>query len=961
MILWFNCFFPNSDASTNVMILSVHVGANPLYGYYAAAPVYRVAVRHIRQRWPTSLSNLTHTAIYMPGYDLCPDGGDHTAEFFAGYYYEHWRRLTAPETYLVLASPECTNQALVLADFARDLDLPLFISVAGSTQLTNRKRYPTTSPQAALSGNDVLQSLEALLNRFSWRTLSLICDPMTQAPGLANFFYARCGDLQKFFIKKGYTWYNKEFNSATERNFSDYLSATKDRSRIYILLTLPQFIRQLMIEASKLDMSSGDFAFIAIQPTQRPGIGPVSWRGNGTHEDDKMAVDAFKSLLVITGVVPVWSQIASLTSEISETARIEYNYTYPHDAQESDVQIGIYESTMMFAQVFDENYPEVINMTKKRFIEKCSNRSFSFAGRNYASDADGGKVLPVVVQRFNRRTELMETAMLFDTVRRKFYDEVPELWYWVGRNSSPPDVPKCGFRNDHCDGPTGAGLLIGILITVFTVLLIVCGIALHFVVERRKELRRLWWLVERSTLQSTADERTAGIKVSVVYSMLGRKYRLLRTQQPLYMLTLETPEPLTVSSFHNNKKLLHVLLNLRYLNHPCLATFKGISPGHRDIALESAILHVLGSFGGDGVPTPQSVEMPRNLSSLVCIIDARFTAKIAESGYARIFEYLNLSKFKRCNEEDQSEMVEMIWKPPEVLAAGTRKAPRPQHDDLLGSCFGPAEFRPTARRLRSLLQRVKKRSNDVIGHILMRIERHATDLEFVVAERTQALSVEMAKADSLLQEMLPREIVLLLRNRQPVPSEQFESVTIMFSDLPVFANIANMCEPLAIIEFLNETYSLIDEVLPEFDVYKVETINDSYVVVSGLPHSNGAQHVFEICRLAVTLLKTAKRIEDPTDSNRKVLLRIGIHTGTCVAGVIGRRMPRYCLFGDSMNTASRMESHGEAGRIHISVATKERVVKSPNFVIESRGFREIKGKGQMETFWMSEARHFSTS
>jgi hypothetical protein len=102
--LQFLCMFRETNA-VNVVILSVHVGANPLYGYYAAAPVFKVAVAHIRRRFPESLGNMTHIAIYLAGYDLCPAGGDHTAEFFTDYYFKNMARLNAVGNYLVLASP----------------------------------------------------------------------------------------------------------------------------------------------------------------------------------------------------------------------------------------------------------------------------------------------------------------------------------------------------------------------------------------------------------------------------------------------------------------------------------------------------------------------------------------------------------------------------------------------------------------------------------------------------------------------------------------------------------------------------------------------------------------------------------------------------------------------------------------------------------------------------------------
>lgn len=123
---------------------------------------------------------------------------------------------------------------------------------------------------------------------------------------------------------------------------------------------------------------------------------------------------------------------------------------------------------------------------------------------------------------------------------------------------------------------------------------------------------------------------------------------------------------------------------------------------------------------------------------------------------------------------------------------------------------------------------------------------------------------------------------------------------------------------------------------------QVETIGDSYMVVSGLPVRNGNKHAREIARMSLALLKAVKTFKIRHRSEKRLRLRIGIHTGPCVAGVVGLKMPRYCLFGDTVNTASRMETNGCPLRIHISPATKEFLDKFGNFDIERRGEVELK-------------------
>lgn len=106
-------------------------------------------------------------------------------------------------------------------------------------------------------------------------------------------------------------------------------------------------------------------------------------------------------------------------------------------------------------------------------------------------------------------------------------------------------------------------------------------------------------------------------------------------------------------------------------------------------------------------------------------------------------------------------------------------------------------------------------------------------------------------------------------------------------------------------------YTCFDAIIAGFDVYKVETIGDAYMVVSGLPVKNGNRHASEIGRMSLTILDTIQKFRIKHIPNEKLMLRIGIHSGPCAAGVVGLKMPRYCLFGDTVNTASRMESNGK--------------------------------------------------
>ncbi|XP_064641051.1 uncharacterized protein LOC135495942 [Lineus longissimus] len=218
--------------------------------------------------------------------------------------------------------------------------------------------------------------------------------------------------------------------------------------------------------------------------------------------------------------------------------------------------------------------------------------------------------------------------------------------------------------------------------------------------------------------------------------------------------------------------------------------------------------------------------------------------------------------------------------------------------------------------------------------------------------KTKELKEEKKRTEKLLYSMLPKTVADSLRSGRSVSAEYYDQSTIYFSDIKGFTDLSAQSTPLEVVNLLNELYTLFDDTIERYDVYKVETIGDAYMVVSGLPEKNGDMHASEISKMALELRESVRKFKVPHRPNESLLLRIGLHSGPCVAGVVGTKMPRYCLFGDTVNTASRMESMGEAEKIHISEATKNVLDSIGGFIIQLRGTIQVKGKGNMTTYWL---------
>ncbi|XP_054717239.1 LOW QUALITY PROTEIN: soluble guanylate cyclase 88E-like [Uloborus diversus] len=206
------------------------------------------------------------------------------------------------------------------------------------------------------------------------------------------------------------------------------------------------------------------------------------------------------------------------------------------------------------------------------------------------------------------------------------------------------------------------------------------------------------------------------------------------------------------------------------------------------------------------------------------------------------------------------------------------------------------------------------------------------------------------KGDDLLYSMIPKAVALRLRNGEnPIGTcESFDEVTVLFGEIVEFSELCSRLSAMEAMTCINDIFSLFDKVTDAYNVFKVETVGQVYMLVSGAPERR-PDHAQNVARAALDMVEQVDQLST-TYGGEKVQVRIGMHSGPVAAGVVGLKMPRYCLFGDTVNTAARMQTHGEAGKVQISEPCHNHL--KHDFKTEPRGPMKIKGKGHMNTFWL---------
>jgi len=258
--------------------------------------------------------------------------------------------------------------------------------------------------------------------------------------------------------------------------------------------------------------------------------------------------------------------------------------------------------------------------------------------------------------------------------------------------------------------------------------------------------------------------------------------------------------------------------------------------------------------------------------------------------------------------------------------------------EIMKKCWsGNATFRPEAKDLDLLFT-----------------DMTSNDAEPLIEEGNTRLRTEVAAGD-MLYKVFPKKVADQLKAGQKVEPETHEDVTVFFSDVVRFTDLSRTMSPVKVCNMLDRLYLSFDSLASKHEVFKVETIGDAWVGVTNLENNQIGTHAKQIAEFAIDAVAAASQvlIDEDDPSKGYVNIRVGFHSGPVVSNVIGSLNPRYGLFGDTMNTAARMEGLSVKGRIHCSEAAA-RLLKeqAPDLLIRRRGKLAVKGKGNMITYWV---------
>ncbi|XP_058028494.1 atrial natriuretic peptide receptor 2 isoform X3 [Ahaetulla prasina] len=896
----------------------------------------------------------------------------------------------------VLLGPGCVYPAAAVGRFASHWSLPLLTAGAVAADFSRKQEHYSTMVRVGPSAPKLGAFVAHLHGHFNWssRAALLYVDRKTDD---RPFYFTIEGvyeELRRASLIVGYHIYAPRDNGSAAGDEGGGPDAAvqfiRANGRVIYICGPLEMLHQVMRRAQLEGMTHGDYVFFYVD------VFGESLQGDGHQgaakpwqskegQDSGTLREAFQTVLVITYHEPQTLAYRNFQNQVILRARQEYQVELSGSLKNL-VAGCFHDGLLLYALALNETLHEGDpKINNSRILEKMKGRRFQGITGTVSMD-----------QNNDRDTDFNLWAMMegesgeYQVVGHYVGSEKQLKWlgpiHWV-KGQPPLDNPPCFDMDDpSCDKSALSTLAILALGAGLT--FIMFGVS-SFLIFRKlmleKELASMLWRIRWEDLQFGGSERYhKGAGSRLTLSLRGSSYGSLMTAHGKYQIFANTGlfKGNVVAIKHINKKRIEltrqVLFELKHMrdiqfNH--LTRFIGacIDPpnicivteycprGSLQDILENESINLDWMFRyalindivkGMAFLHNSIIGYHGSLKSSNCVVDSRFVLKITDYG---------LASFRQGHESEgnhalYAKIVQKVCnsQPPYFRPTIDTRLHSEELAVLMERCWAqqPAE-RPDFAQIKAFIRRFNREgSTSILDNLLSRMEQYANNLEKLVEERTQAYLEEKRKAENLLYQILPHSVAEQLKRGETVQAEAFDCVTIYFSDIVGFTSLSAESTPMQVVTLLNDLYTCFDAIIDNFDVYKVETIGDAYMVVSGLPVRNGKLHAHEIVRMALALLEAVKTFRIRHRPSEQLCLRIGVHSGPVCAGVVGLKMPRYCLFGDTVNTASRMESNGEALKIHISAATKEILDEFGCFLLELRGDVEMKGKGKMRTYWL---------
>ena len=233
--------------------------------------------------------------------------------------------------------------------------------------------------------------------------------------------------------------------------------------------------------------------------------------------------------------------------------------------------------------------------------------------------------------------------------------------------------------------------------------------------------------------------------------------------------------------------------------------------------------------------------------------------------------------------------------------------------------------------------------------LLAALLAYLSNLEGTIKERTDELAEEKEKTEGLLANILPQYVVEELKEKGTSTPKVFDEVAVMFTDFVGFTTITQKLPPKDLIKELNTIFTRFDEILEQHQSERIKTIGDAYMCVSGLSASNTTP-ASNLLRISREMLTALKEINEALGTDWQI--RIGVASGNCIGGIVGTKKYQFDLFGDTVNTAARMEAYSSPGCVNIDAKTYEAVCNEPSFIFKARPLTAVKGKGDQQMFFV---------